>query len=281
MPNAATISPAQNDVNRAPPITTVDTSSPDVFVAALRARNFAGTSPADVCAPSPNVRTTTQLTRKRLADDTTTNGEPTLNDEVIGSDQELAARFERDVVPLIPQLFGGARRMTRTRADAEDLIQETMLKAYARFRTFCPGTYLKAWLFRIMYNTWVNGYHYTQRRPQEFLSGDISDTQLAAHARQASSGSIGLRSAEVEALDGLRDSQIAEAMETLREDLRKVVHYACVDGLRYKEIAQIMDIPVGTVMSRLYRARKQLQAELADLAQERGFGRDPRTKVAV
>ena len=100
----------------------------------------------------------------------------------------------------------------------------------------------------------------------EFLSGDISDTQLAAHARQASIGSIGLRSAEVEALDGLRDSQIAAAMETLREDLRKVVHYACVDGLRYKEIAQIMDIPIGTVMSRLYRARKQLQAELADLA---------------
>ena len=195
--------------------------------------------------------------------------------------EALTARFERDAVPLIPQLYGGARRMTHSPADAEDLVQETMLKAYAQFRSFRPGTYLKAWLFRIMHNTWVNGYHHTRRRPQEFLSSEISDSQLAAHARQASIGSIGLRSAEVEALDGLSDSQITAAMDTLHEDLRKIVHYACVDGLRYKEIAQIMDIPIGTVMSRLYRARKRLQAELADLAEEHGILRDQGTKVAV
>ena len=154
-----------------------------------------------------------------------------------------------------------------------------MLKAYARFRSFRPGTYLKAWLFRIMHNTWVNGYHNTQRRPPEFLSSEISDIQLAAHARQASIGSIGLRSAEVEVLDGLRDNQITAAIDTLHEDLRNIVHYACVDGLRYKEIAQIMDIPIGTVMSRLYRARKRLQVELADLAEELGILRDQGTKA--
>ena len=197
------------------------------------------------------------------------------------TDEALTARFERDAVPLIPQLYGGARRMTRSSADAEDLVQETMLKAYAQFRSFRPGTYLKPWLFRIMHNTWVDGYHHRRRRPAEFLSSEISDIQLAAHARQAPIGSIGLRSAEVEALDGLRDSQITAAIDTLREDLRKIVHYAWVDGLRYKEIAQIMDIPIGTVMSRLYRARKQLQGELADLAEEHGILRDQGTKVAV
>ena len=115
----------------------------------------------------------------------------------------------------------------------------------------------------------------------EFLSGEITDTQLAAHARQASIGSIGLRSAEVEALDGLRDNQISAAMETLPENLRKIVHYACVDGLRYKDIAQTMGIPIGTVMSRLYRARRLLRVELADLAKERGFGGYQVSKVAV
>jgi RNA polymerase sigma-70 factor, ECF subfamily len=104
---------------------------------------------------------------------------------------------------------------------------------------------------------------------------------VASGARQASIGSIGLRSAEVEVLDGLRDSQITAAMNTLSEDLRATAHYACVDGLRYKDIAQIMDIPIGTVMSRLYRARKRLQAELADLAEEHGILREQRTKVAV
>ena len=269
MPNAATISPVQTDAHRAPPVTPPDTRTVDVFVTASPARHFARTSPTDASAPSPGNHTAAQLTRERLVDD--------FNE----SDEALTARFERDAVPLIPQLYGGARRMTRSAADAEDLVQETMLKAYAQFRTFRAGTYLKAWLFRIMYNTWVNGYHHTRRRPPELLSSEISDTQLAAHARQASIGSIGLRSAEVEALDGLRDSQIAAAMDMLRADLREVVHYAFVVGLRYKEIAHILDIPIGTVMSRLYRARKQLQVALADLAKERGFGGDQVSKVAV
>ena len=129
--------------------------------------------------------------------------------EVIESDQELAARFERDVVPLMPQLYGAARRMTRSVTDAEDLLQETMLKAYSRFRTFRAGTYLKAWLFRIMYNTLVSGYRHTRRRPTESLCSEISDSQLAAHVRRTSIGSTGLHSAEAEALDGLLDSRIA------------------------------------------------------------------------
>ena len=196
MPNAHTISPVQTDANRAPPVTSPHARAPDVFVAALLARHFAGTSPTDVNAPSLRARTTAQLTQERQSDSTTTNREPALIDEVNESDEELTARFERDAVPLIPQLYGGARRMTRSPADAEDLVQETMLKAYAKFRTFRAGTYLKAWLFRIiiMYNTWGNGYHHTRRRPPEFLSSEISDTQLAAHARHASI-SIGLRSA--------------------------------------------------------------------------------------
>ena len=195
--------------------------------------------------------------------------------------EELAARFERDAIPLMDQLYGGARRMTRCRADAEDLVQETMLKAYAQFRSFRTGTYLKAWLFRIMYNTWVDGYHRTRRRPAEFLSGDISDIQLAAHSRQTSIGPIGWRSAEVEALEALLDDEIADAISALPENLRIVIRYVLIDGLRYWEVAQIMDIPVGTVMSRLHRARRQLRTKLADLAEERGFGCDKAEKVAV
>jgi RNA polymerase sigma-70 factor, ECF subfamily len=281
MPNPVTISPVQTDAHRAPAVTAPDTRTPDVVVAVSPARHYAGTSPTDVKTPSPVAGTAAQLTQARHADSTTTNREPPLSHEFDETDEALTARFERDAVPLIPQLYGGARRMTRSPADAEDLVQETMLKAYAQFRSFRPGTYLKAWLFRVMQNTWVDGYHRTRRRPPEFLSSEISDIQLAAHARQASIGSIGLRSAEVEALDGLRDSQITAAINTLHEDLRSIVHYACVDGLRYKEIAQIMDIPIGTVMSRLYRARKQLQAELADLAEELGILRDQDTKAAV
>lgn len=201
--------------------------------------------------------------------------------ELIEGEEELAARFERDALPMMDQLYGGARRMTRCRADAEDLVQETMLKAYAEFRSFRKGTYLKAWLFRIMYNTWVDGYRRTRRCPEEFLSGDISDIQLAAHSRQTSIGSIGLRSAEVEALDALRDNQIADAISGLSENFRMVARYVLIDGLRCREIAQIMDIPVGTVMSRLHRARRQLRTQLADLAEERGFGRDNAEKMVV
>ena len=184
------------------------------------------------------------------------------------SEAELRARFERDAIPLLDQLYGGARRLTRGRADAEDLVQDTMVKAYAQFRSFQQGTYLKAWLFRIMQNTWINNYHKARRRPTEHLIGEITDWQQAADQQHAS---IACRSAEIAALEALPDKDITEALEALPENLRMAVFYADVHGYRYKEIAEIMDIPIGTVMSRLHTARRRLRTLLADVARVRGF----------
>jgi RNA polymerase sigma-70 factor, ECF subfamily len=187
------------------------------------------------------------------------------------SDVELTARFERDAIPLLDHLYGGARRMTRSRAEAEDLVQDTMLKAYAGFRSFRQGTHLKAWLFRIMHNTWISDYHKARRRPIEHLSGEITNWQYAD--RQPC---LECRSAEVEALEALPDSEITEALDSLPASLRVTIYYADVCGYPYKEIADIMDIPMGTVMSRLHRARCRLRMQLADLARERGL---PRSRV--
>ena len=188
------------------------------------------------------------------------------------SDAELAARFERDAIPLLDQLYGGARRMTRNHADAEDLVQNTMLKAHAGFRSFRQGTHLQAWLFRIMHNTRIDDYLKTRRRPIEQLSGQITDWQQAADWQHF----LGCRSAEVEALEALPDSEIVEALDALPHSLRMTVYYADVCGYRYREIAEIMGIPIGTVMSRLHRARRRLRMLLTDLAGERGL---PRSRV--
>ena len=157
--------------------------------------------------------------------------------------------------------------MTRSRADAEDLVQDTMLKAYAQFRSFREGTHLKAWLFRIMHNTWINNHHKARRRPLEQLSGEITDWHAADGGRDLSPG---YRSAELEALEALPDHQIAHALDALPEGLRMAVFYADVHGYRYREIAEIMDIPIGTVMSRLHHTRRRLRMLLADLAFQRG-----------
>ncbi len=184
------------------------------------------------------------------------------------TDSERRARFERDALPFLDQLYAAAMRMTRNPSDAEDLVQETFVKAFAAFHQFRPGTNLKAWLYRILTNTFINSYRKAQRRPQENRSDQIEDWQLAAAEAHSSTG---LRSAEMDALDHLPDSDVKEALQNLPEDFRMAVYYADVEGFSYKEIAEIMGTPIGTVMSRLHRGRQGLKKQLRDYAAERGL----------
>lgn len=179
--------------------------------------------------------------------------------------------FEEQALPLLDLLYGGAMRLTRNPQDAEDLIQETYLKAFSNFDSFKQGTNLKAWLYRIMTNTYINSYRKAKRRPVESSADELSDFQLYTTSGHDSTG---LESAEVEALKQMPDSEISEAMNDLPEDYRMVVYYSDVVGLAYKEIAEVMGTPLGTVMSRLHRGRKLLRAALKDVAREKGIGRN-------
>ena len=184
-------------------------------------------------------------------------------------DAALQARFMDEAMPLMNQLFGAALGMTRNRADAEDLVQETYLKAYQKFHQYQPGTNIKAWLYRILTNTYITSYRKAQRSPKRASSDTVEDWQLAD---AASHSEVGLKSAEVEALEALPSAQLRDAIDSLSEEHRMVVLMADVEGMSYKEIAEELGVPMGTVMSRLNRARKNLRSALADVAAEYGIG---------
>lgn len=182
-------------------------------------------------------------------------------------DQE--ALFAAEALPLLDQLYGAALRMTRNQADAEDLVQETFLKAYGRFHQYTPGTNIKAWMYRILTNTYISQYRKRQREPKQDRSETIQDWH---EVRAAEHEGRELRSAEAEALDLLPSNEIRRAMEDLPEQYRVAIYLSDVEGFSYREIAEMLDIPPGTVMSRIHRGRKSLRGALREVAAEYGIG---------
>ena len=182
---------------------------------------------------------------------------------------ELEQRFTRDALPYLDQLYGAAMKMTRNPQDAQDLVQETFAKAFASVGTFTEGTNLKAWLYRIMTNSYINVYRKKQREPYLGAVDDLEDWQLGG---AESTTAMSSRSAEAEAIDRTPAGVVTEALNALPEDFRMVVYLADVEGFSYQEIADIVERPIGTVMSRLHRGRSRLRQALGDYAREQGIG---------
>jgi RNA polymerase sigma-70 factor, ECF subfamily len=182
------------------------------------------------------------------------------------TDADRRREFEEQVLPLLDRLYSAALRYTRNAADAEDLVQETVAKAYRSFHQYQPGTNLRAWLYRVLHTTYISMYRKAQRRPQEALKEEVDDYSFYDEIARS-----GGRSAEREVLESLTSEEVRRALADLPESFRMAVYLADVEGFAYKEIAEIMDTPVGTVMSRLHRGRKALHKALAEYARTRGL----------
>jgi RNA polymerase sigma-70 factor (ECF subfamily) len=192
---------------------------------------------------------------------------------------DVRTLFEEQAIPFMDQLYAAGLRMTRNPADASDLVQETFAKAYAAFAQFQQGTNLKAWLYRILTNTFINNYRKKQRDPYQGTIDDLEDWQLGG-AESVTQGRS-TRSAEAEAIDHLPDSAVKDALQSIPEDFRMAVYFADVEGFSYQEIADIMKTPVGTVMSRLHRGRRMLRDLLAEYAVERGISVPAKPQPAI
>lgn len=193
-------------------------------------------------------------------------------DLVLESTVDRNLRFERDALVFTDQLYAAALRYTKNPEDARDLVQDTYLKAFNSFHQFEEGTNLRAWLYRVLTTTFINTYRKDQRRPQ-LSAGEVEDWQLAK--AQSHTSDLG-KSAETEALENLPDSDIKRALHEIPEEFRIAVYLADVEGFSYKEIAEIVDVPAGTVMSRLHRGRKLLREKLTDYAKELGYSTEPK-----
>jgi RNA polymerase sigma-70 factor, ECF subfamily len=180
------------------------------------------------------------------------------------------AKFADLAMEHMSSLYTAALRMTRNPSDAEDLVQETYLKAYRAFGTFQEGTNLKAWLYKILTNTFINSYRAKKRRPEQSELDDVEDLYLYRRLGGLEAAAAG-RSAEEEVLEHFTESDVKAAVESLPEQFRMAVLLADVEGFSYKEIAEILDVPIGTVMSRLHRGRKALQKALFDFGRSRGL----------
>ena len=182
--------------------------------------------------------------------------------------------FAERAMEYAPQLYSTALRMTRNAADAEDLVQETMMRGYRSFETFEEGSNLRAWLYRILTNAFINRYRSKQRRPMETDLADVEDLYLYKRVASLENAAVTL-SAEDQFLDLFTDDEVKSAVEDLPDTFKLPVILADVEGFAYKEIAEMLDIPVGTVMSRLHRGRKAMQKQLYEYAQARGLVEDP------